>query len=261
MLRFLVPERFEGLNEQSLTNDQAVEALVRKYIQSYKHKYPDTSSIADENDRSATETLQIGGKINTLYALSRLYFQYLNELVDSEVASRLKLEIAQGIGEENLFRDKESSPEEDQQKMIRNLLDYVEYTGEDGRVSKVLTLLKIAMKKNPTRYVLGDFEPHDEVLSIQDKEKGTTVIAHHLEALKAIPSQHDFQEKEMARLCEFLHYSFVISKNTYRECGHVVAEKVNREILDTLKSAMSLHYLDIPEEFVVYLEENQHNLL
>ncbi|MEK7632499.1 MAG: hypothetical protein AAB473_01785 [Patescibacteria group bacterium] len=243
MLRFLVPERFEGLNEQGLTNDQAIEALVRKYIQGYKHECPNTSSIADEDDRSATETLQIGGKMDTLYALSRLYFKHLDELVDSEAASRLKSEIAQGIGEENLFRDKESSPEEDQQKMIRNLLDYVEYTGEDDRVISVLATLKRDVYRKSTKYVLGDFGVPNPLLTEEAEKTVSEGSTRFLNAFRSLyPDQFtgnlELENDGLFFVGEIVSRTRVISQGMYPEYADNISQSVIFEILLSLDSIL-----------------------
>jgi hypothetical protein len=84
-LRFRIPKRFDGRDEDGLTFEESVKKDVIFHIEQYY--------IVDYSGHNS---------FNALYTLKCYYNEYLDKLMPSKIASELKKTIENKIGKKNL---------------------------------------------------------------------------------------------------------------------------------------------------------------
>lgn len=173
MIRFKVPQKFEGLNDEGLTNSEAIQKSVRGYIASYHYKSPEWLPNENEEDREERWMWERVSISNSRFALSQLYFSYLDDLVPPDVAEILKQEILVGVGgEQGLSQPMKILTEEEEDQRVKEYLfkaaDYnriinnicVECAAKKGeRVLSILILMQSSIRTHEDRR-------HDEVFSL-----------------------------------------------------------------------------------------------
>lgn len=95
MMRFILKERFEGINEDGLTFDEVIAKDVKDHIDSFFYFQ---KNIIDENDN-----IDISNIGNARFVISRYYYKYLDEYVPGELAKELKKKIEDSIGADHLL--------------------------------------------------------------------------------------------------------------------------------------------------------------
>lgn len=99
MMRFVLKEKFDGVNQDGLTFEEVITKDVKNHIDSFFY-YGD--NIIDKN--GDIEFLNMASVGNARFVISCYYYKYLDEYVPGELAERLKKEIEDLVGVDQLLK-------------------------------------------------------------------------------------------------------------------------------------------------------------